>query len=159
MATCVITLQIGLGSILNTEVGVDYSFNEKPAYWERDYANDSQRSGICVGASIFSNQISDSLGQVTLAKGSGEWNAPDKFVLRGDVRWLGSQYEDEENTLFLREAVVVGISVRRQFGDHLEFYLKADNIGDARTETSVGADGISYLGSPRIVLGGFRVHW
>lgn len=74
---------------------------------------------------------------MTLAKGSGEWNAPDKFVLRGDVRWLGSQYEDEENTLFLREAVVVGISVRRQFGDHLEFYLKADNIGDARTETSV----------------------
>ena len=86
-------------------------------------------------------------------------SAASTFTFTPRVRWIGRQFEDDENLLRLGEVVVADLSVARPIGKHLEIFLTAENLGDARVETGRSADGIVNVGTPRLVLGGVRGKW
>jgi outer membrane receptor protein involved in Fe transport len=87
------------------------------------------------------------------------WHAPGGVTLAPRVRWLGRQFEDDENTLVLGEAVVADLTLSRALTKHLELFLSAENLGNARVETGRTADGVVNTGTPRLVFGGLRGAW
>jgi outer membrane receptor protein involved in Fe transport len=87
------------------------------------------------------------------------WRAPGKIKVTPRVRWIGRQFEDDENTLILGEAVVADLTVSRPLGQHLEIFVTVENIGNARVETGRSADGVVNVGTPRLALGGLRGSW
>jgi outer membrane receptor protein involved in Fe transport len=87
------------------------------------------------------------------------WRILGGFSLTPRVRWIGAQFEDDENTLRLGEVVVADLGVSYPFGRGLEFFLNLENLGDARVETGRSADGVVNIGTPRLLLGGLRGSW
>jgi outer membrane receptor protein involved in Fe transport len=87
------------------------------------------------------------------------WRAPGGIVLTPRVRWMGRQFEDDENTLILGEAVIADLGASRALTPHVELFLTVENLGNARLETGRSADGVVNTGTPRLVLGGIRGSW
>ena len=75
------------------------------------------------------------------------------------VRFLGRQFEDDENQLRLGAVVITDVSVSRKLTDHLELFITAENLGNARVETGRTAGGLVNTGTPRLVVGGLRGSW
>ncbi|HVT72223.1 MAG TPA: TonB-dependent receptor [Lacunisphaera sp.] len=87
------------------------------------------------------------------------WHGPGGFTLTPRVRWLGRQFEDDENQLVLGAAVVADLTASYALGRRGELFLTGENLGDARIETGRSADGLVNTGTPRLILGGFRSAW
>lgn len=87
------------------------------------------------------------------------WRAPAKLVFAPRLRWIGRQWDDDENTLRLGEAVVVDCGVSRALTTHLELFLNVENVGNARVETARSTDGVFNVGTPRFAFGGLRGRW
>ena len=87
------------------------------------------------------------------------WRAPGGITFTPRLRWIGRQFEDDENTLRLGEAVVADLGASRALTPHLELFLTVENVGHARLETGRSADGVVALGTPRLMLGGLRGTW
>jgi len=75
------------------------------------------------------------------------------------VRFLGRQFEDDENQLRLGAVAIVDLSVSRPLTDRLELFITAENLGNARVETGRNAGGLVNTGTPRLVAGGLRGSW
>ncbi|HYC70355.1 MAG TPA: TonB-dependent receptor, partial [Opitutaceae bacterium] len=80
------------------------------------------------------------------------------LTLRPRARWLGRQYEDDENTLRLGAALVVDLGAAWDLGPG-EVFVQAENLADARVETGRSAAGVVNTGTPRLVTAGFRADW
>ena len=87
------------------------------------------------------------------------WRGPGGVVFTPRMRWIGRQFEDDENQLRLGEVVVADLGVSRALTPHVELFLAAENLGNARIETGRTADGLVNTGTPRLVLGGLRGSW
>lgn len=87
------------------------------------------------------------------------WRAPGQLTFTPRLRWIGRQFEDDENALLLGEAVVVDLGVTRPLTKHLSLFLTAENLGNARIETGRSADGVVNVGTRRLLLGGLRGTW
>ena len=87
------------------------------------------------------------------------WRAPGGITLIPRVRWIGRQFEDDENSLRLGEAVVADLGASHRLTPHLELFLTIENLGNARVETGRSADGVVNVGTPRLLLGGLRGSW
>jgi outer membrane receptor protein involved in Fe transport len=87
------------------------------------------------------------------------WRAPGQFTVTPRVRWIGRQFEDDENTLRLGETVVVDLGVSRPLAKYLELFLGVENLTNARVETGRSVDGVVNIGTPRLFLGGLRGRW
>ncbi|MEX2044990.1 MAG: TonB-dependent receptor, partial [Opitutus sp.] len=81
------------------------------------------------------------------------------FILTPRVRWIGRQFEDDENELVLGEVVVGDIGITRGLGPHMEIFLNVENLGDARIETGRTAVGLVNVGTPRLAMLGVRASW
>lgn len=90
---------------------------------------------------------------------SATWRSPAGLVLTPRLRWIGRQWDDDENTLRLGEAVIVDCGVSRSLTKHLELFVDAENLGNTRVETARSADGVFNVGTPRFVFGGLRGRW
>ena len=87
------------------------------------------------------------------------WRAPARVTVAPRVRWIGRQFEDDENQLRLGEVVIADLNVTRALTKHLEVFLTIENLGNARIETGRTSDGIVNIGTPRLALGGIRGSW
>lgn len=87
------------------------------------------------------------------------WQAPGRIAVVPRVRFLGRQFEDDENQLRLGAAVVADLNLSRPLTKHLELYVTVENLGDARVETGRGADGLVNVGTPRLWVAGLRGSW
>jgi outer membrane receptor protein involved in Fe transport len=87
------------------------------------------------------------------------WSPAKSFTLTPRVRFLGRQFEDDENQLLLGAALVVDLGASYHLTDAAELYLNAENLTDERIETGRSADGLVNTGTPRLVLGGVRFAW
>ena len=87
------------------------------------------------------------------------WRVPGGLTLTPRVRWIGAQFEDDENTLRLGEVVVADLGLNYPLGRGLDFFLNVENLGDARVETGRSGDGVVNTGTPRLLLGGLRGSW
>lgn len=94
---------------------------------------------------------SASLGAV-LEAGAG-------LVVTPRIRWIGRQFEDDENELVLGEVVVADFGVSRSLGTNLEVFLNLENLGDVRVETGRTAGGLVNIGAPRLAMLGVRGSW
>jgi outer membrane receptor protein involved in Fe transport len=119
--------------------------------------NDATVRRALVAPAIVGNQVA----QVPRHSASvgATWRAPGGITLTPRVRWLGRQFEDDENTLRLGEAVVADLGASRALTKHLELFLTVENLGNARVETGRSADGVVNTGTPRLALGGLRGSW
>lgn len=87
------------------------------------------------------------------------WRAPGQVTFTPRVRWIGRQFEDDENLLKLGEVVVADLGVMRPLTKHLSLFLTLENLTDARIETGRSVDGVVNVGTPRLLLGGVRGSW
>lgn len=87
------------------------------------------------------------------------WQPLKALTLTPRARFLGRQFEDDENQLRLGAALVVDLGVSYRFTDRLELHVNAENLTDERIETGRSTDGLVNTGSPRLVLGGVRCAW
>jgi outer membrane receptor protein involved in Fe transport len=87
------------------------------------------------------------------------WLAPGGVTITPRARWIGRQFEDDENTLRLGEVVVADLGASRSLTKNLELFLTVENLGNARIETGRSADGVVNTGTPRLFLGGIRGSW
>jgi len=84
---------------------------------------------------------------------------PGKLTFTPRLRWIGRQFEDDENQLVLGAAVVADLGASWAFSRWGEIFLTVENAGDARVETGRNADGLVNTGTPRLALGGVRCAW
>jgi outer membrane receptor protein involved in Fe transport len=87
------------------------------------------------------------------------WRAAEKFTLTPRVRYIGRQFEDDENQLTLGAVVVADLGASYKLTKGIEIFLTCENLGNARIETGRSADGIVNIGTPRLIVGGFRGRW
>ena len=119
--------------------------------------NDATVRRASVNPALVGNQVA----QVPRHSASvgATWHAPGGLTFTPRVRWLGRQFEDDENTLRLGEAVVADLGASRALTKHLELFLSVENLANARVETGRSADGVVNTGTPRLALGGLRGAW
>jgi outer membrane cobalamin receptor len=84
------------------------------------------------------------------------YHAPANLTLTARLRWIGRQYDDDENTLRLGEAVITDLGVGRPLTSHLELFALVENAGNARIETARSTEGVVSLGTPRLWMVGVR---
>lgn len=94
----------------------------------------------------------------SLAAG-GEWRPGPRLALHARGRWLGRQFEDDENRLRLGAAVVLDAGLAWTTRPGAEIFLQAENLAAARIETGRSAAGLVNTGTPRLVAGGYRASW
>jgi outer membrane cobalamin receptor/mono/diheme cytochrome c family protein len=87
------------------------------------------------------------------------WRAPGGITFTPRVRWIGAQFEDDENTLRLGEVVVADLGLSYSLSRNLELFFNVENLGDARIETGRSGDGVVNTGTPRLLLGGLHGSW
>ncbi|MET0374119.1 MAG: TonB-dependent receptor [Rhizorhabdus sp.] len=83
------------------------------------------------------------------ASASLEWNRPGLVRLGVTVRYIGRQYEDDQNSRRLDDALTVDAVASLPLGAGFTGELRAENIADKRVEATVGADGTVERATPR----------
>ena len=73
------------------------------------------------------------------------------------VRYVGDQFEDDTNALRLAPATIINLAVNAALGRNSELFLSVENVADYRVETGRSTDGVVNIGSPRLLLFGFRL--
>jgi iron complex outermembrane receptor protein len=82
------------------------------------------------------------------------YNNPRLFGSRLQVRYVGSQFEDDLNTRELDDYLVVDLSVWKKIKANLDLFLGVENLFDQTFEVGKSADGLVTIGSPlRVHLG------
>jgi len=112
-------------------------------------------------ASVAPALVGKQLAQVPEASATlgATWRAPGGFTVTPRVRWLGRQFEDDENRLPLHAAIVVDLGIDYALTRELALFLNVENLGDARIETGRATTSLVNTGTPRLVLGGVRGTW
>lgn len=93
------------------------------------------------------------------AVASATWRTPHGMSFTPRVRWIGRQFDDDENTLRLGAAVVADVGVTLALRTYLDVFLNVENLTDTAVETARTADGVVSIGTPRFVFGGLRARW
>jgi outer membrane receptor protein involved in Fe transport len=87
------------------------------------------------------------------------WRAPWQVRVNPRLRWIGRQFEDDENQLVLGKVAVADVNLSRPLSSRLEIFVAVENLGDARVETGRTADGVVNVGQPRLAMLGVRGSW
>lgn len=87
------------------------------------------------------------------------WRAPGDLIFSTRARWIGRQFEDDENQLVLGEAVVVDAGLSKQLNERIQLFANVENLTDAEIETGRTADGIVTTGTRRLATFGVRTSW
>ncbi|MGH8019462.1 MAG: TonB-dependent receptor, partial [Opitutaceae bacterium] len=77
------------------------------------------------------------------------WRISDAWRAEVSARALGSQFEDDENTLVLPSATVVDLILFWRINPACELHLALDNAAGEALAVSLNADGRSSYGTPR----------
>jgi outer membrane receptor protein involved in Fe transport len=93
---------------------------------------------------------------VLAVTGGAEWKATGRLSFNADIRYEGSRFEDDLNTLTLRAAAGVDARVSYQLTRDWGVYLAADNLTDAAIETGQTADHVKSYDEPRVIRVGIR---
>jgi outer membrane receptor protein involved in Fe transport len=93
------------------------------------------------------------------ASAGAVWQGRGGWSLSPRLRWVGAQFEDDENQLRLGEVVVLDLGASWLLGRGLEIFVTVENVGDTRIETGRSSDGVVNTGIPRFASGGVRWSW
>ncbi|KRB80962.1 TonB-dependent receptor [Sphingomonas sp. Root710] len=90
------------------------------------------------------------------ASATVEWNRPGLVRVGATVRYIGAQYEDDQNSRRLDDALTVDAVASVPLGRGLTAELRAENIANKRVEATVGADGTVERATPRTLWAALR---
>ena len=112
-------------------------------------------------ASVAPALVGKWLAQVPRTTGSAgiSWLVAGRLSLTPRVRWLGRQFEDDENQLRLGAALVVDCGAGYRLDDGWEIFATVENLTNERIETGRSADGLVNTGTPRLGYAGIRRTW
>lgn len=139
------------------EASATWRASETLSFTAAALLNDPEIRRASVAPALVGNQVA----QVPRHSASlgATWQAPGKIAITPRLRGIGRQFEDDENTLRLSEALIVDLGASRPIAKHLELFISIENLGNARLETGRSADGVVNIGTPRLAIGGVRGHW
>jgi outer membrane receptor protein involved in Fe transport len=80
-----------------------------------------------------------------------------KWTVGVQARFLGNQFDDDQNLLPLGRAFSLDAQVSRSFGRHVSVFFAAQNLTDDRFNTA--ATPVFMVGPPVFVRGGVRLNW
>jgi len=86
-----------------------------------------------------------------------QYRNPALVNVTASARYLGSQYEDDLNTLPLGGYAVLDLFVSRSFTKWLEAFAGVENLLDRVYSTGRTSEGVVSIGAPRLVRGGLRL--
>ena len=78
-----------------------------------------------------------------------QWNLPEKLRLSTTVRYVASQYEDDQNSRSLANAWTVDAIAQAPIGHGLTAELRGENITNTQVQATIGADGVIERATPR----------
>jgi outer membrane receptor protein involved in Fe transport len=73
------------------------------------------------------------------------------------TRYIGNQFDDDQNLLPLGRAFIVDGEISRRLGSHTRIFGAVENLLDDRY--TVARTPITNIGPPTLVRGGFRIEW
>ncbi len=119
------------------------------------------------GYTYVDSEVTDAPGQPQLvgkdlpqdprhkATASLAFDEPRLFSAAVQARYVGFQYEDDQNTARMGEFLVVAVSASRRITRNVDVVLAVENLFDK--QYVVGLAGVETVGQPRFVHGGVRV--
>ncbi len=78
------------------------------------------------------------------------------FAASATVRYVGAQFEDDQNGRSLADAVTIDARVAAPLGKRLSIELRGENLADTRVEAAISADGVIERATPRTLWVGLR---
>jgi vitamin B12 transporter len=88
--------------------------------------------------------------------GGGQWTFPRGVSLSADVRYEGSRFEDDLNTLTLRAGATVDTRLDWQVNRDWGVFVAAENLTNTALETGQTADRVKSYDEPRVIRFGFK---
>jgi outer membrane cobalamin receptor len=85
------------------------------------------------------------------------WDDPTFVTVALQVRYLGRQFEDDQNTTSLGDYAVVDLFLGREIFGGVELFLAGENLFDRTFAVGKTADGLVTVGAPLLVHGGVRL--
>ena len=82
---------------------------------------------------------------------------PSRLLLSVQGRFVGQQYDDDQNTLPLNRFYTMDLEIGRAFNRHLEFFAAAENLLDERYQ--VARTPVVNLGPPILYRAGLRLNF
>jgi outer membrane receptor protein involved in Fe transport len=139
--------------------GVELSAEWRPSRWMTFNAAYLYDDAIVQRAGAAPALVGKRLAQVPRQSASvGASLHARSLTLTPRVRFIGRQFEDDENQLILGATAIADLSASWALSRG-ELFLAIENLGDTRIETGRSADGIVNTGTPRLALAGFRTAW
>lgn len=80
----------------------------------------------------------------------------DGVSLSGTARYVGPQYEDDQNDRQLAEALTIDARIAAPLTPSLSVEARGENLTDARIETAISGSGVVERASPRTLWVGLR---
>jgi outer membrane receptor protein involved in Fe transport len=141
--------------------GVDLSLKWKPSpAWSGEASlqfNETKVIRASIEPTLVGKRLANASNSTIVI--SGRWQISKKTVLRSTVRYLGKQFEDIQNTLPLRDAVIADFRLTYALTPRAELFYSVTNLFSTRVETSRSIAGTVFVGSPGRNEAGLRLHW
>jgi outer membrane receptor protein involved in Fe transport len=90
-------------------------------------------------------QAPDHLAVASLAWTPGRWRA------EAQIRYVGRQFEDDQNSLTLAPFTTVDFALGYTFNEHLSGSVQVENVFDTEIEVGKTAGGLVSIGTPRLI--------
>jgi vitamin B12 transporter len=84
-----------------------------------------------------------------------DWHAMEKLTLSSSVRYVSTQFDDDQNTRRLPPGAELDMRAAWSVAPGQEVYLAVDNVADAKISTGKTADFVDSYSEPRTVRIGF----
>ena len=86
-----------------------------------------------------------------VATAAVEWRPGAKWLLTALGRYVGRQFEDDQNAIVLAPFFTVDAAIFYEFTHNISAGLKVENLLDADIETGKSLDGLVSIGAPRLM--------
>jgi outer membrane receptor protein involved in Fe transport len=124
---------------------------------------------VLIGHAYTDAQVIESHGQPALegkrlaqvpkhvTTGSVRWERPEWLAVQVSARFVGGQFEDDVNTLPLGRYTTLDVHLSRAVTKWGTVFLAVENLTNEEYTVARTSEGVSSIGSPRIVRGGLRL--
>jgi outer membrane receptor protein involved in Fe transport len=108
------------------------------------------------GAQIRLNGLQPAQTPRDQASASAEWHRPGGLRLGTTLRYVGRQYEDDQNSRRLDDALTVDAVAMLPVGDGFSIELRGENLANVEVQAGIASDGTVERATPRSLMIGLR---
>jgi outer membrane receptor protein involved in Fe transport len=108
------------------------------------------------GAAIATNGLQPAQTPRDQLSLSAEWHRPGALQLGTTLRYVGRQYEDDQNSRRLTDALTVDAVAIMPVGKGFSVELRGENLANAEVQAGIASDGTIERATPRSLTIGLR---